>query len=92
MEPQVVGERGQDAATIGAIRSELAEVMAAISLVSVGAATRVVVSNIAFGDQLLLRARTIAAGRGVDVEPLWHADDRGCDIRVQRPASDVSAH
>jgi len=92
MESRAVDEHGPDAPTVGAIRSELNEVMAAISLVSAGAATRVVVSNIAFGEELLQRARAVAAGRGVVIEPLWHADDRGCDIRIALETVDGPAH
>ncbi len=89
MATQMAVDRGSEPLTVDAIRSELAEVMAAISLVSAGVATRVVVSNIAFGEQLLHRARAVAAGRGLVVEPLWHADDRGCDLRVERPTADA---
>ncbi len=71
-------------ATEARLRSETDDVRAAIALVARGAASRVAVSGLAFGEQLLARLSDEAGAVGVVLVPSWWPDDAGCDITAQR--------
>lgn len=73
-------------ATRRALESELGQVASAIAMVASGAATRVTVAGLRFGDQVVAASRDLAARQGVVLEALWHADDAGADVTVRRPA------
>ncbi len=77
-------ERASDAATRQALSQELDIVRGAIELVGSGAARRVLIASLRFGDELVGPARRIAAGRGATVQPSWSADERVTGIAVVR--------
>ena len=68
---------------------ELRIVEEAIALVESGQTPRVVLASLALSDQLLEPATSMARGRGVRVIPIWHADENGLDLAIERiePAS-----
>jgi hypothetical protein len=69
--------------TEGQIARELEMVRSAIAMVVAHAAPRVTVAGIRFGEEILPEARPYARAQGVEVRPLWHIDDTGCDIVVE---------
>ena len=66
------------------LRAECDEVQAAIALVAGGTATRVSLSGLTFGEQLLARLGAEARRAGVALVPSWWPDDAGCDLAVCR--------
>jgi len=64
--------------------AELGDVRAAIALVAQGSASRVAVSGLTFGEQVLARLAPEARSAGVDLIPSWWPDDAGCDLTVRR--------
>ena len=79
------------ALTVSAIEHELSLVREAIAVVGTGQFRSVTVAGLRFGTELLPRARTVAAGRGLIVRPLFHADEHGADLVVERVAEIASA-
>ncbi len=71
-------------ATEARLHSETDDVRAAIALVARGTASRVAVSGLAFGEQLLALLSDEAGAVGVELVPSWWPDDAGCDITAQR--------
>jgi hypothetical protein len=67
---------------------ELDLVGGAISMVASGAAPRVTVASLRFGDQLLGPARRMAAAAGVRVVPEWSADESCATISIERVSGD----
>jgi hypothetical protein len=63
----------------------MGDVRAAIEMVARGGASRVTVSGLAYGEQLLRECESLASQRGVILTPLWWAEDAGCDIQVSAP-------
>ena len=63
---------------------ELRLINEAIMLVATGGAPRTTVVGLRLGDELLGRAREMAAEAGVRLVPLWHADESGVDIAIER--------
>jgi hypothetical protein len=73
-------------ATAQVLDLELELVSTAISMVASGAAPRVRLAGLRFGEQLLGEARLLARSAGVQVTPLWPgADDDGVSLSVERP-------
>ena len=72
------------------LAQELGDVRAAIALVAGGRATRVSLSGLRFGQELLAACGDEAARRGVVLEPSWWPEDAGCDIRVVRRPENVA--
>jgi len=73
-------------ATAQVLDLELDLVSTAISMVASGAAPRVRLAGLRFGEQLLGEARLLARSAGVQVTPLWPgADDDGVGLSVERP-------
>jgi hypothetical protein len=68
----------------GTIQRELEMVQSAVDMVAGRHAASVTLGGLTFGDELLLAANRMAIGRHVRIVPLWTADDRGVDIRVER--------
>lgn len=66
------------------LRSERDDVQAAITLVARGTATRVSLSGLTFGEQLLAQLGPEARLAGVALIPSWWPDDAGCDLAVCR--------
>jgi hypothetical protein len=66
------------------LEQEMRLINEAIAMVASGAAPRTVVAGLQLGDQLLESARRMAAEAGVRLTPLWHADEHGLDIEIDR--------
>lgn len=66
------------------LTSEIAEVEGAIAMVSSGAASRITLSGLKFGEQLARRFRAEARSRGLHLEPILWPEDAGCDLIVRR--------
>ena len=64
------------------LTSEVSEVEGAIELVSSGAASRVTLTGLRFGEQVARRFRAAAASKGICLEPLLWPEDAGCDLVV----------
>lgn len=66
------------------LTSEVAEVEGAMELVASGAASRITLSGLKFGDELARRFRMDAQSRGLRLEPILWPEDAGCDLIVRR--------
>ncbi|HEY1168018.1 MAG TPA: hypothetical protein VGE81_03405 [Candidatus Limnocylindrales bacterium] len=66
------------------LASEVTEVESAIALVASGAASRVTLSGLRFGEQLARRFGAEARARGVRLEPILWPEDVGCDLIVRK--------
>jgi hypothetical protein len=66
------------------LRAECGDVSAAIALVARGTASRVTVSGLAFGEQLLVLLAPEAERAGVRLVASWWPEDAGCGLTVQR--------
>jgi hypothetical protein len=66
------------------LTSEVAEVESAIALVASGAASRITLSGLKFGEQLARRFRAEARLRGLSLDPIPFPEDAGCDLIVRR--------
>ncbi len=73
-----------DDLTLDVLRHELELVQSAVTMVAAGAAPRVQVAGLTFGEQLLDAARRIAALDRVRVVPVWTGDESGAGIVVER--------
>ncbi len=71
------------ARTRGTIDRELDLIAGAIRMVAGGGAPAMTVVGLEFGPAILERYTPAALAAGVILEPLWHTDESGCDIRVQ---------
>jgi hypothetical protein len=66
------------------LTSEVAEVESAIELVASGAASRITLSGLRFGEQMAKRFRADAQSKGVHLDPIPFPEDAGCDLIVRR--------
>ena len=66
------------------LTSEVAEVESAMALVASGAASRITLTGLRFGDQVAQRFSADARSKGLRIEPLPWPDDAGCDLIVRR--------
>ena len=66
------------------LTSEVAEVESAIALVASGAASRITLSGLKFGEEVAKRFRTDAQSKGVRLDPLPFPEDAGCDLIVRK--------
>jgi hypothetical protein len=66
------------------LASEIVEVESAISLVAAGSASRITLSGLRFGEQVVQRFQADAADKGVRIEPILWPEDAGCDLIVRR--------
>jgi hypothetical protein len=66
------------------LEREMRLVREAITLVAQGASPRVTVNGLRLGTQLLDPLRRVAADAGVRLVPLWHSDEAGLDIAIER--------
>jgi hypothetical protein len=66
------------------IALELRNVTNAIALVASGAATRVTLAGLRFGEQVLAQLGAEAAAVGVSLEPVYWDDDAGCDLIARK--------
>jgi hypothetical protein len=66
------------------LEQEMRLIREAIAMVASGAAPRVVLAGISFGETLLDSGRRLALDAGVRLVPLWRADEAGADLAVER--------
>lgn len=69
---------------------ELRLVADAVELVGHGASQRVTIAGIRFGDELLERARVMAARAGLRASGLYRTDESGSDLVIERPADEAA--
>jgi hypothetical protein len=62
---------------------EVALLMSAVDLVAAGGAPSATVSGLRLCEVVMDVVRPTAHTRGVMLEPLWTADEAGCDVRVR---------
>ena len=65
---------------------ELAVIASAIGMVASGDTSRIALTGLRFGSELLDSARRIADEAQVVVHPVYGTDDRCCDLIIERPA------
>jgi hypothetical protein len=66
------------------LTSEVTDVEAAIAVVASGAASRITLSGLRFGEQIARQFQAEAQLKGLLLEPLPWPDDAGCDLVVRR--------
>jgi len=66
------------------LEREMRLVREAITFVASGGSPRVIVASLRLSGQLLDPARRLAAEAGVRLVPLWHTDEAGVDIAIER--------
>jgi hypothetical protein len=66
------------------LASEITEVESAIELVASGAASRITLSGLRFGEQLARRFDADAQAKGLVLDPILWPEDAGCDLIVRR--------
>ncbi len=69
------------------LEREMQLIRGAIAMVATGAAPRVTVAGIRFGDSILEHAEGWAVEAGVRIRPLWRTDEAGVDISVEAQAA-----
>jgi hypothetical protein len=70
--------------TRSAVERELRMVENAIAFVAIGGAPRVTVAGLHLAEAILPVAGRLAEDAGVLLVPLWHPDDAGLDITIER--------
>jgi hypothetical protein len=76
--------RARFTATAQVLDLELDVVSTAIAMVATGGASRVLLAGLRFGEQILPVAMLRGRSAGVQVTPLWSADDDdGIDLSVE---------
>lgn len=76
-----------DPALTGRVDIELRMLEDALELVRSGASERVTLGGLQFGDQILARARKLAARAGLSAIPMYGTDETaGTDIVIERPS------
>lgn len=78
-----IGDRMTDVVP-ATLEHEMLLVREAIAMVATGAAPRVVLAGIRFGDPLTDWGRRLAGQAGVLLTPLWRSDEGGTDLSVER--------
>ncbi len=63
---------------------EVALLLSAVDLVAAGGAPSTTVAGLRLCETVIEVVRPEALDRGVRLEPLWNADESGCDVRVRR--------
>ncbi len=66
------------------LASEITEVESAMALVASGAASRITLSGLRFGEQLALRFEADARANGLRLDPILWPEDAGCDLIVRK--------
>lgn len=67
---------------------EVALVMSAVNLVATGGARSAIVAGLRLAEAAITVARPQAMERSLVLEALWGPDERTCDVRVRRPATE----
>ena len=70
------------------VEHELRLVEEAIAMVASGAAPRVTLAGLRFGDQIVATAQLWAEEAGVRATPLWRTDESGLDLLVEPPTAE----
>jgi len=71
------------------IEREIDLVAGAIRMVAAGSAPAVTLVGLDFGPAVAAASTAAASAAGVVLEPLWHPDDSGCDLRIhETPVGD----
>jgi hypothetical protein len=78
------GEAPDSEETRRRLTSEVAEVEGAMTLVASGAASRITLTGLKFGEQVAHRFRAEAQSMGLRLEPILWPEDAGCDLIVRR--------
>jgi hypothetical protein len=65
---------------------EVALLQSAVDLVAAGGAPSATVAGLRLCEAAMDIVRPTAHDLGIDLEPLWNADESGCDVRVHREA------
>jgi len=68
------------------LEHEMQLINEAIALVASGQSNRTVVAGLQLGDALFESARRKADAAGVRLVALWHADEHGLDLAIERGA------
>ena len=63
---------------------EVALLESAVDLVATGGAPSATVAGLRLCEAAIDVVGPMARGRGIRLEPLWNADESGCDVRVRR--------
>jgi hypothetical protein len=66
------------------LASEIGEVEGAMTLVASGTASRVTLSGLRFGEQVMARFSREAVTLGIRLDPIIWPEDSGCDLVVRR--------
>jgi len=66
------------------LASEITEVESAMELVASGSASRITLSGLRFGEQVVRHFSAEARSKGVHLEPILWPEDAGCDLIVRR--------
>jgi hypothetical protein len=80
---EVIGDRMAEVVP-ATLEHEMRMVREAIAMVASGAAPRVVLGGIRFGETLAAWAGQMAVEAGVLLTPLWRSDEAGADLSVER--------
>lgn len=67
-----------------ALDREVALLLSAVAFVAEGGAPSTTVVGMRLCEAVIDVVRPEALARGVRLEPLWTADEAGCDVRVRR--------
>lgn len=73
-----------DGTTTRRLAVEVRDVESAIALVRSGAASTVTLTGLRFAEAVLRRLGPEVQGEGIVLDPLYWADDSGCDLVVRR--------
>jgi hypothetical protein len=65
------------------LAAEVQEVRGALALVASGGASRVTLTGLRFGEELMARFNHHAEAEGIRLEPIFWPDDAGCDLIVR---------
>lgn len=63
---------------------EAALLTSAVEFVAGGGAPSTTIGGLRLCEAVIAIVEPIASARGVVLEPLWNADESGCDVRVRR--------
>lgn len=66
------------------LSSEVTEIEGAIAMVRAGAASRITLTGLKFGEELARRFHADAEAKGIRLEPIPWPEDAGCDLIVRR--------
>jgi hypothetical protein len=69
--------------TVRRLAAEVQEVRSALAMVASGGASRVTLTGLRFGEELMARFTHHAEAEGIVLEPIYWPDDAGCDLIVR---------